>query len=47
MTISVGILDYGMGNLKSVANAIKYVGGSPHIVSETNTIHLYHGGIEG
>jgi len=41
MTISVGILDYGMGNLKSVANAIKYVGGSPHIVSDPSHLCQY------
>ncbi|CRY91240.1 imidazole glycerol phosphate synthase subunit hisH protein family [Synechococcus sp. WH 8103] len=34
----VGIVDYGAGNLKSVCNAIEYVGSSPVIVSSDHDI---------
>jgi glutamine amidotransferase len=30
----IAVLDYGMGNLRSVANAIEHVGGRPVVVSE-------------
>jgi glutamine amidotransferase len=32
--VTVAILDYGMGNLRSVARAIAYVGGEPEVTSD-------------
>ncbi len=34
MTVAVGIIDYGMGNLQSVANACSYLGAKPLILKQ-------------
>lgn len=36
--MNVGVVDYGVGNLKSVANAIEVAGGKPHLVSDPAAI---------
>ena len=33
MTARVGVIDYGCGNLKSVTNALRYVGAEPQLVT--------------
>jgi glutamine amidotransferase len=33
-TMTIAIVDYGMGNLFSIYNALDYVGGSPKIINE-------------
>ncbi len=35
---SVGIIDYGVGNLRSVANALKHVGAQPVISDDASTL---------
>ena len=36
--MTIAILDYGMGNLRSVARAIERVGGVPEIVDEAGAV---------
>lgn len=38
MNKQIGILDYGMGNISSVYNALMHLGYDPEIVSESNAI---------
>jgi glutamine amidotransferase len=35
---SIGIIDYGMGNLRSVWNAISAVGGNPHLIESPSQV---------
>lgn len=35
--MTIAILDYGMGNLRSVARAIEYVGGKPEVTDDAET----------
>jgi glutamine amidotransferase len=37
----VGIIDYGIGNLRSVANAVTTVGGVPHFVTSPDEIDTF------
>jgi glutamine amidotransferase len=37
----VAIVDYGMGNLHSVANAVSHVGGEPAIVGEADALETF------
>jgi len=37
-TMKIAIVDYGMGNLFSIYNALDYVGGSPKIIREPNEL---------
>ena len=39
----IGVVDYGMGNLKSVANAVEKIGGNPEIVSDPEALKDYDG----
>ena len=39
-TSRVGIIDYGMGNLRSVAKAVEYLGGTPLISSRAQELSL-------
>ena len=34
----IAIIDYGVGNLKSVEKAVQYVGGDAYITSDINVI---------
>ena len=36
--MTIAIVDYGMGNLFSICNALDYVGGSPKIISEPDAL---------
>ena len=38
---SVGLVDYGMGNLRSVANALEGLGASVTVVKEPRELHAY------
>jgi glutamine amidotransferase len=35
--VTIAILDYGMGNLRSVARAIEHVGGKPEVTSDARS----------
>jgi imidazoleglycerol phosphate synthase glutamine amidotransferase subunit HisH len=35
---SISIIDYGMGNIRSLYNSLKYLGYNPVFYSETNKI---------
>ncbi len=39
--LAVGLIDYGMGNLKSVANAVEKIGCQPTIVSQPEALASY------
>ena len=39
--MKIGILDYGVGNIRSVFNAIKYIGFEPTLVSEPSDISKF------
>ena len=41
MTARVGVIDYGCGNLKSVANAVIYVGAEPKLVTAPYQINQH------
>lgn len=36
--MTIAVLDYGMGNLRSVARAIEYVGGSPKVTGDASEV---------
>ncbi len=36
--MTIAILDYGMGNLRSVARAIEHVGGEPRVTEDASTV---------
>ena len=38
MTARVGVIDYGCGNLKSVTNALRYVGAEPQLATTPDQI---------
>lgn len=38
LNLNIGIVDYGAGNLKSVYNAVKYIGATPLIVSSNQDL---------
>jgi imidazole glycerol-phosphate synthase subunit HisH len=39
--VTVGIVDYGVGNLKSVSNAVERMGGVPEVVSDPVSLARY------
>ena len=41
MRVKVGIIDYGMGNLRSVSNAVRAVGAEPGYVEEPEKLNQY------
>lgn len=41
MSSKIGIVDYGMGNIRSVANAFREVGAEPELVSEPEAFSRY------
>ncbi len=36
--INIGVIDYGVGNLRSIANALKYVGATPVVSDSADTL---------
>jgi imidazole glycerol-phosphate synthase subunit HisH len=41
LPVKVGIIDFGMGNLRSVSNAVQAVGAQAEYVKDPESIHLY------
>ena len=45
MSTKIAVIDYGMGNLKSVLNALKFCGADAYIISSPSKISEYGGAI--
>lgn len=43
MTLELAIIDYGMGNLRSVQKALEHLGGSAEVSNEASVIEQAHG----